>query len=508
MKKIISILLFITLIIGSISGCSNQQQETSQQKADEGRVLNYGLEGDIDTTDPNYRTLAVEHTLFRQIYEPLYFVNHDTGDMENRLAESYEVSDDGLMYTFKIKEGVKFHDGTEVKAEDVAFTIESAAKSTYISSTVANFDSTDVIDDYTLEVKLKAPYASFLENVVQLYIMPKAYYESIGSEAFAKAPIGCGAYKFVSRVVGSSITLEAFKDYYRGEASIKNVSMKIFSDSAASALALEAGDIDIYGIKATDYERFSKMNKISLYQAETPHITTLHMNTEVKPFDNPAVRKAINYSLNRQFMMDVNLEGLGTVTSNIVSPLMFGYDENAATYDYNPDKAKQILAEAGIETPINIGKIRGTAFGEDLAPIILENLAAIGIISEGIEITDGFIEDACKGNYDIGIMGLVVYNGVAWDMDAYSILFDSKAIDAFNLPRINNPRIDELFEIGRTATNEEERLEVYKELNRLVQEDSGWAMLYSMYNNLACDSNLNINFHSPGFVYINECSWK
>ncbi|MBQ6692777.1 MAG: hypothetical protein IJN00_05535, partial [Clostridia bacterium] len=148
-----------------------------------------------------------------------------------------------------------------------------------------------------------------------------------------------------------------------------------------------------------------------------------------------------------------------------------------------------------------------TSFGEKIAPILQENLAAIGLNAE-IEVNSNFIDDACKGNYSIGIMGLVVYNGVAWDMDAYSILFDSDAIDAFNLPRINNPRIDELFELGRSATNEEERVEYYKELNRLVQEDSGWVMLYHRYTNIGCTSDLNMTLHSPNVVYFYECSWK
>ena len=126
-----------------------------------------------------------------------------------------------------------------------------------------------------------------------------------------------------------------------------------------------------------------------------------------------------------------------------------------------------------------------------------------------IEVSDiSFIDDACKGNYSIGIMGLVVYNGVALDMDAYSILFHSSAIDAFNLPRIANPRIDELFALGRAAVDEAERLAYYQELNELVQEDAGWCMLYSKYTLMACTSDLNVTLYAPGAIYFYDCSWK
>ena len=501
MKKTIVLLLVLALTACMLGGC------TQQKEAEEGRVLNYCLDGDINSTDPNFRTLTVEHNLYRQIYEPLYFVNHDTGELEPRLAESYIISDDGLVYTFEIKQGVLFHDGTEVKAEDVAFTVQQAAASTYIGTTVANFESASAVGDYTVEIRLTAPYASFLENVVQLYILPKAYYESMGAEGFAEKPIGCGAYKMVDRVVGSSITLEAFEDYYRGVAPIKKVVMHNFSDSTASAVALETGEVDIMDISTANYEKFSQMDSVTIYQRESPHITCVHMNSEVYPFDNPLVRQAVSYCVNRSFMVEVALDGLGKENSNIVSPMMFGYDENAKTYDYDLEKAKELIAESGIEVPLNIGKIGSTAFGEKIAPILQENLAAIGLMAE-IEVTDSFIDDACKGNYSIGIMGLVVYNGVAWDMDAYSILFDSDAIDAFNLPRISNPRIDELFELGRSATDESERLAYYQELNRLVQEDAGWVMLFNRLTNIGCSSDLNLTLYSPTVIYFYECSWK
>ncbi len=500
MKKTIALLVILAMALGTMFGCS-------QNDAGGGKVLNYCLDGDINSPDPNFRTLTAEHNLYRQIYEPLYFVNHDSGEMEPRLAESYTISEDGMTYTFKIKEGVKFHNGTEVTAEDVAFTVQQAAASTYIGTTVANFASASAPDKYTAEIKLTAPYASFLENVVQLYILPKAYYEEVGAEGFAEKPIGCGAYEWVERVVGSSITLKAFEDYYRGVAPIKDVVMRIFSDNTASAVALETGEVNIMDISTANYEKFNAMDTITIFQTQSPHITCVHMNTEVAPFDNPLVRQAVNYCVDRAFMVEVAVDGLGVESSNIVSPMMLGYDETAVTYDYNLDKAKELIAQSGISVPMDIGKIGATSFGEKIAPILQENLAEIGLNAE-IEVTSSFIDDACKGNYSIGIMGLVVYNGVAWDMDAYSILFDSDAIDAFNLPRINNPRIDELFELGRSATNEEERVEYYKELNRLVQEDSGWVMLYHRYTNIGCTSDLNMTLHSPNVVYFYECSWK
>lgn len=364
------------------------------------------------------------------------------------------------------------------------------------------------MDDYTVEIKLTAPYASFLENVVQLYVLPQAYYESVGAEGFAEKPIGCGPYTFGERVVGSTITLNAFEDYYRGAAPIKTVIMRIFSDNTAAAVALETGEVNIMDVNSANYEKFSNMDTINLTKKISPHITCVHMNSEVYPFNDVRVRQAVNYCVNRAFMVEVAVDGLGEESSNIVSPMMFGYDENAKTYDYDVEKAKALLAEAGIETPLNIGKIGATSFGEKIAPILQENLAEIGLIAD-IEVTDSsFIDAACKGNYTIGIMGLVVYNGVAWDMDAYSILFDSDAIDAFNLPRINNPRIDELFELGRSSTNDEERLAYYKELNDLVQEDSGWVMLYHRYTTIGCSSDLNMTLHSPNVIYFYECSWK
>ena len=496
------------LLLAAIAGMFAAAGCTSQDVVEGEEVLRFVLESDINNADPNFRTLIAEHNLYRQIYEPLFFFNRNTGVIEPRMGESYTVSADGLVYTITLRPGILFHNGDEVTARDIGFTVEMAAASPYIGTTVASFQHYVVIDDHTIEIHLSEPHASFFENFAQLYILPRDYYLEVGPEGFRDAPIGSGAYRMVERETGSFIMLEAFEDFYRGVAPIRFVRMMVMTDATAAAVALETGEVHLMAVASANYDQFQAMPGITVLTEVSPHITCVHMNTEVFPFDNVLVRQAVNYAVNRQFMLDVAFDGLGVVSYNMVSPLMFGYNPNARRFEYNPDRARALLAEAGIDTPLNIGSIGATQFGARIAPILQENLADIGLIAD-IAVTDiSFIEEATRGNYTIGIMGLGVYNGVAWDMDAYNILFDSDAIDAFNLPRINNPRIDELFALGRATPDEARRLAYYQELNNLVQEDAGWVMLYHRYSIFGHSNDVNVVLHPPNVFYFFEFSWN
>ena len=503
MKKMFVLLLSLLMMAGMMTLTSCRTEDL----VDGERVFRFVLESDINSADPNFRTLIAEHNLYRQIYSSLFFFNRHTNEIEPRMAERFRVSDDGLVYTIYLKRGVLFHDGVEATARDVGFTVQTAAASTYIGTTVASFDRYVIIDSHTIEIHLSSPHASFFENMAQLYILPRDYYLRVGPDGFRENPIGSGPYRMVSRVPGSYILLEAFEDYHRGVAPIRHVRMVIMPDATAAAAALETGEVHLMTVASANYNQFRAMRGVNLLTAVSPHITCVHMNTEVFPFDNVLVRQAVNYAVNRQFMLDVAFDGLGVVSSNMVSPLMFGYNPNARQFTYNPARARELLAQAGITTPLHIGDIGATAFGARIAPILQENLADIGLMAN-IAVTDiSFIAEANRGNYTIGIMGLGVYNGVAWDMDAYSILFDSAAINAFNLPRISNPRIDELFVLGRSTPDPAQRLAYYQELNNLVQEDAGWVMLYHRLGIFGHRDNINVVLHPPNIFHFNEFSW-
>lgn len=195
--------------------------------ASEGKTdLVIAMEVDIDTLHPSDYSTAVEHNILNQIYDTLIYMNLDGNhDPEPRLAESYEISEDGLDYTFHLRDDATFHDGTPVTAEDVKFSLELYMDSAYQGSKVTGLSSVEATDDHTVVCHLDNPYSPFLLGVSQVYIASKAYYESAGDD-FVNAPVGSGPYKFVSRTSGSNVILEAYEDYYRGAPSIKDVTFE------------------------------------------------------------------------------------------------------------------------------------------------------------------------------------------------------------------------------------------------------------------------------------------
>ena len=174
------------------------------------------VDADVDTLHPTDFSTTVELGVLNQIYDTLLYYSPDgTKDPEPRIAESYEISDDGLDYTFHLRDDVTFHDGTPVTADDVVFSIELYKASEYQGSQISMLSSVEATDEHTVVCHLDAPYSPFLQGICSPMIASKAYYES-SEDDFVNNPIGSGPYKFVSRAKGSNIKLEANEDYYRG----------------------------------------------------------------------------------------------------------------------------------------------------------------------------------------------------------------------------------------------------------------------------------------------------
>ena len=304
---------------------------------------------DYETLHPVNTSTTIESTLVNQIYDTLAIDDpaDPTADMIPRLAESWEISEDGLCYTFHLRQGVKFHDGSGFTAEDVGFSLDLCAASEYQGSMVDGMDHWEATDDYTINIYTTTPYAPFLRSVVDMPIGCKAYHDSVDEETFAQAPVGCGAYRFVSHSEGDSIKLESFEEYYGGAPAIKNVTFKVIADAAAMSIGLQAGQIDFAEIDASVLSTLEAAEGVEIATADATTFAFIAMNTQVEPYNNVKFRQAVNYAIDREALVTAYAEGHGNVNSNILTPERDGYSDSQIQYEYDPEKAKALLAECG-----------------------------------------------------------------------------------------------------------------------------------------------------------------
>ena len=309
------------------------------------------VDADVDTLHPTDFSTTVELGVLNQIYDTLLYYSPDgTKDPEPRIAESYEISDDGLDYTFHLRDDVTFHDGTPVTADDVVFSIELYKASEYQGSQISMLSSVEATDEHTVVCHLDAPYSPFLQGICSPMIASKAYYES-SEDDFVNNPIGTGPYKFVSRAKGSNIKLEANEDYYRGAPEIKEVTFEVIPDSSTKAIALQTGEVNFAEIDSATKPQLEANPAITIAEVPTSAFSYIAMNTEKEPFNDVKVRQAINYAIDRDNLVAVCYDGEAEVNSNICAKERFGYSGDQFQYTYDPEKAKALLAEAGIETP-------------------------------------------------------------------------------------------------------------------------------------------------------------
>ena len=244
-----------------------RQEEAPAGSGEYKDTLVWAQGADVTSLDPHQgkETPAVEVT--DQIFDTLTVVDAATGELQPQIAESWDQNSD-TSYTFHIRQGVKFHDGSEVKAEDVKFSLDRAINSAAVSYIVDFIDKVDVVDDYTVNVELKAPYAPALRNLSVPFaaIVPKAVVEA-DEEAFKLHPIGTGPYKFVEWKQGDSVTLERFDDYYAGPAETQKLVMKVIPEASQRTIALETGEVDLaYDLLPNDLEKVRSNSDLQLFE--------------------------------------------------------------------------------------------------------------------------------------------------------------------------------------------------------------------------------------------------
>jgi ABC-type transport system substrate-binding protein len=346
-----------------------------------GGKLTISLGEDFVTFDPYYDE---QNDFFKApMFEAPLRVNQNTGGFEPWLAESYEVSADGLSVTLHLRKGIKFHNGRELTADDVVWSVEralDAEKGYHLSDRFANCTGAVKVDDYTVQVNYSINATSSLDGIARLYMFPKEAEATIGT-----VPVGTGPFKYVEWIPGDHLTLAKFEDYWQeGKPYIDEIVVKPIPDVQARQVNLLAGAVDgIWGIQPADVALLESVPGITVGHSQGGGgFVAFIMNVKRSPFENQKVRQALQYATDRDKINQLAMSGEGEMIMIPRAPSSWAYSEEAdKMYTYDPEKAKQLLAEAGYPNGFKTSILVRGAVGIylDMCQVWQADLAAVGV---------------------------------------------------------------------------------------------------------------------------------
>lgn len=401
------------------------------------------------------------------IYEGLTGVDKDLSIVP-RLAESWEVSEDGLTYTFKLREGVTFHDGSAMDAEDVAASIrrvQSEAIASPLASRVTPITGIEVVDPTTVVFTLDAPFAPILSSLSSIAIVPAEY--ETDAEALQQAPVGTGPFKFAEWQPNGFISLDNNEDYHvQGQPAIDEVIFNFVPEAATRQVGITSGEYGLLpGIDPATALQLQGQPGVAVQETRDISYTLVGMNVSREPFDDPRVRTAINMLLNRQEIIDGALFGMG-VPAGPLSPALVNWalePSEFACYTTDVEGAKALLAEAGVETPLQVTmNVLPRQDTRDIAQVVQQQLSAGGIEVELVNQEIGqFVQDWRNSNFDL----FVSANGGSPDPDEYfyRTFYGGGSTNVF---KYDDDEIDAWLDEGRTTTDQAARKAIYDNVQK------------------------------------------
>ena len=409
MKKKFGLLMTIILSMLFLVACggNGDKKEGADAGASTGKdTLVIAQGADAKSLDPHASNDNPSSRIRVQIYDRLMDLD-DNGVPQPMLAESWERPDDKTII-FHLRKGVKFHNGDEMKASDVKFSLERALASPEVSHILTGINGVEVLDDYTVKVTTEKPMAAILNNLAHTTIAilsEKATKEA--GDKFGQNPVGSGPYKFVSWQSGDRVTLEAFPEYWQGEAPVKNVVFRNIVEETNRTIGLETGELDIiYDIQGMDKNKLKDDDRFVVIEGPQVSMTYLGFNMKKAPYDNPKVREAISYAIDQKPIIDTVFLGAGEPANSIIGPNVWGYYD-VEKYTQDIEKAKALLAEAGYPNGfkakiwVNDNPVR-----RDTAVILQDQLKQIGI-DLAIETVEwgAFLDGTARGDHEMFLLG-------------------------------------------------------------------------------------------------------
>ncbi|MDE4276615.1 ABC transporter substrate-binding protein [Phaeobacter gallaeciensis] len=420
------------------------------------------------------------------IYEGLLRYDTDLQPMPG-LAESWEISDDGLTYTFKLHEGVKWHDGEDFTADDVVFSAGTFLPETHarLRASLAYVESVTAPDPLTVVFQLKEPFGPFISvfEAATMPMIPQHIYEGtdFATNEANNTPIGTGPFKFEEWAKGSYIHLVKNEDYYvDGLPYLDEVYYRVIPDAASRAVAFETGEVDVLpggSVENWDIPRLTEMEGVCSttkgWEFFAPH-AWMWLNNREGPTSDVRFRQAVMYAMDREFMRDVVWNGLGTVPTGPVSSRTNFYSDDVTIYNHDPDKARALLEEMGYDgEPVRILPLPYGETWQRWAEAVRQNLSEVGIEVE-IDSADvaGWNEKTSQWDYDMAFTYLYQYGDPALGVSRnYTADRIKKGSPWNNVEGYDNAALDEKWFAAATMTDPEARQAAYDEIQKEIVDD-------------------------------------
>jgi peptide/nickel transport system substrate-binding protein len=461
------------------------------------KVMTIAIDLAPSSLDPHVDNATVKTNIDRHMFSLLVRRNNKL-ELEGDLAESWK-NIDPLTWEFKLRKGVKWHDGTDVTAQDVKFSFDRMIDpklNLKQRSFIATVAKTEIVDASTVRLITTAP-DPLLPNRLTFgcFILPEKYLNSIGADAFGKKPMGSGPYKFVEWVPNQQVVMEAFKDYWEGTPKIDKLIWKSVPEVSTRVSALKTGEADLIN-KLPVQELTNVRNDPKLAVANVPsnRIAFFGFNTFQPPFQgNVKLRQALNYATDVDLLIKGVLGGSGVPTL-LGTNLIFGVDPSIKPYPYDPEKAKQLLTEAGfpngLEIAVDSATQGSTPNDTELVQAACGQWAKVNVkcnikTAEFGAYVTSWLAKGPKGVY------LFSFGGPILDLDALMAShFDSTRRALY----YNRPDLDAMIKEAATTFDSNKRIDLYKKISQLIKDDAPWVFLF------AADEIYGVNKKVQGYV--------
>lgn len=449
---------------------------------------------EIASLSPDDAGPTVHWVIVTQIHNALIEVDENYV-LQPILAQSYEVANDGLSYTFRLRQGVKFHNGTELTAEDVKYTYAwymDPANAAINANYFEGVDSVKTPDKYTVVVKMKEPNAAFLARGATIFIVPAAYHGKVGEKGYKISPVGTGAFRLKEWRPAESTVVQAFESHFRGRPYLDFFRLDVVPEPSVRAIALKTGKADssVWPFLVEDSLSFAKDPNFTTFRTATTAVNHFPLNNRRPQLSDKRVRQAMMHAINRQRLVDDIFRGAAVLaTSNLSPAIKFYYEPSVRQYPHDPGKAKSLLDEAGwrvgadgirekdgTKLSFTCFVITGDQARRPEAEVAQQDLRAVGIDMKIQEAPVASINERLrKAEIDAALFNWT-YGGGYGDPDASTTL-RSNAVNNFS--HFANPRVDSLLDAALREINPAKRKQFYSEIQKIVAEEVPF--LYIMY---------------------------